>query len=483
MWPQLFGWGSPTSAPGFAGGMVEYGGPRRSGLLSRARRPALAPVNQEQMTPYTRAAPGGLVGPMGAPPPEPTVTAQGVLSPMAQQMTMPKPQGWGSQLFQGIADNRMPLLQLGAGLLDVAEGNGSWGQAAAGFQQARDAQDARSLQMEDVDYAREQRAAERKAKADREQWIASLPPDQQALARVAPDAIVDAQAPLSREAQAQMDYRVGRDQVGDQQWQAEMDMRRRQIAASGAADRPHRGFVKPTGRDAMIHQQYEGVYSSSQQALADLDRTEALIRELASKGAMGQPLDAAMRMRINRLTGSNPEARAAYEQLQSQVWPVVLKNLEGLAPVTQVELGQALSRTVNADMTPAAAIAEIQRMRRSAQRAQDIAGRGLDFIAQGGSYATGRNEAGQTWREALDTGNRAFDEQNPVAAAPASSGPAPPPSRGFLAEMIDNVLAGGAVGGSRIGTRTTDSQGFTYEKINGGPDSDRRNWKRVPNGR
>lgn len=195
--------------------------------------------------------------------------------------------------------------------------------------------------------------------------------------------------------------------------QAELD-RRNALNVAGmrltGANRPEGAspyWQRPSGRDQMMLQDYEGAVQNGRAALIGLDRLERLFGEMIQRDAQGRPLPASMRMSMSRLMQINPEARAAYEQIQSQVWPLVLQNLEGLAPVTEVELGQALARTVNADMTPEAAVAEIRRMRMESQRAVDLGLRAYDFVNEAGSLNTGRNAAGQNW---IEYSGQAFDD-------------------------------------------------------------------------
>lgn len=402
--------------------------PRRRGLLSRAAQYGAQPLEAEAQGPRT---------------------SQLSLMPQMTQQVQASP--W-TRIKEGINGIQpQTWFQIAGGLLDRAEGEGTWGQALGGIGTALEGQQDRALRQEDVDYTRGQRQQEAQQRQAREAWIASLPPDQQALARVAPDAIVGAQAPISREAQARIDYERERAKTADAQWEAghnldqqRLGLQRREIGGQNRS--PY--YAQPTGRDAAIFQQYEGVYGSSQEAINNLQRTKQLIQSMAQAGAMGQPVDAAMRFKISRLTGSNPEARALFENLNAQVWPVVLKNLEGLAPVTNVELSQAMQRTINADMTPASAIAEIDRLIQNAQRAQATAGAGLDFTSQGGSYATGRNAQGQTWREVLDATQKPFAG---VAAIPERAPTATQQQRpNDLASLIDSVLSPQRQPGSRI---------------------------------
>jgi hypothetical protein len=195
--------------------------------------------------------------------------------------------------------------------------------------------------------------------------------------------------------------------------QSELD-RRNALNVAGmrltGANRPEGAsqyWQRPSGRDQMMLQNYEGAVQNGRAALIGLDRLERLFGEMIQRDAQGRPLPASMRMSMSRLMQTNPESRAAYEQIQSQVWPLVLQNLEGLAPVTEVELGQALARTVNADMTPEAALSEIRRMRMESQRAVDLGLRAFDFSNEAGSLNTGRNSAGQNW---IEFSGGAFDE-------------------------------------------------------------------------
>lgn len=237
--------------------------------------------------------------------------------------------------------------------------------------------------------------------------------------------------------------------------QAALD-RRNAINVAGmrltGANRPEGAspyWQRPSGRDQMMLQDYEGAVQNGRTALIGLDRLERLFGEMIQRDAQGRPLPASMRMSMSRLMQINPEARAAYEQIQSQVWPMVLQNLEGLAPVTEVELGQALARTVNADMTPEAALAEIQRMRTESRRAVDLGLRAFDFANEAGSLNTGRNASGQNW---IEYSGGAFEGKNNQTRREEPRQAAPMP-------RIGDVIGG-----------------YRYR---GGDPADRRNWVRV----
>lgn len=194
----------------------------------------------------------------------------------------------------------------------------------------------------------------------------------------------------------------------------QMQVARAGRAPTGAGQGP--GYVRPSGRDAMMAQQYTTALQNGHEALTGLDNLEQLFSRLIERDAAGQPLPANMRRSLSRIAQTDPESRAILEQIDSQIWPLVLQNLQGLAPVTNVELSQAIQRTVNSDMTPEAIIGEVQRMRSAAQRGVDIGTRAYDFAGEAGSFTNGRDAQGRSWADVMG------EAYTPGARQPAGGG-------------------------------------------------------------
>lgn len=160
-------------------------------------------------------------------------------------------------------------------------------------------------------------------------------------------------------------------------------------------------WAPPSGRDMMIFEDYERAFRSGHDAIRSLRRARSLLQEMADRGGLSRGFDAAAIQRFNRFIQEDKEGRALYEQLTGELWPVVLQNLDGLAPVTEVELKLAIDRTPNPDWTPAGAINAIDEMILRAEQGVAVAGEGMDWISRNGSYASGRGADGRGWHDTL----------------------------------------------------------------------------------
>jgi hypothetical protein len=209
-----------------------------------------------------------------------------------------------------------------------------------------------------------------------------------------------------------------------------------EIDAAAALRSPY--FAQPNARDQQTYQSFQQAAQSGQTALSSLQRARALLVQLGEMGAMGQPIDAAQRMRIGRLIGDNQEARALYEQFTAEQWPLIVQSLQGLAPVSNIEISMAERASPNADMTLQGALGSIDALIARTQRTTDMAYAGLDWGSNSGSYSTGRDAQGRTW---ADVQRGVFEPQgqqtpniapaNPEGAmrgSGAAASPAPPPT-------------------------------------------------------
>jgi hypothetical protein len=154
-----------------------------------------------------------------------------------------------------------------------------------------------------------------------------------------------------------------------------------------------------------------------------------------------------------------------------------------------------MSSFANPNMTLEAAETLINQKVTESRRRVATADAAQRFAREAGGITGVNNKAGQNFGTFLaeDLGRQGLAGAVPPPASQEQSGRAEQPPVRDLASFIDRALTGrldGGLGniqsrnsGSRIGATTTDSQGFRYEKIKAGPDTDRSTWRRVPNGR
>lgn len=178
-------------------------------------------------------------------------------------------------------------------------------------------------------------------------------------------------------------------------WRFEVAARKAEADAAAPLRSPY--YRPMNSRDGMIYEEYESAARTAPQLLTSLYRARDLITNLAENNALGEPLDAAMRIQISRLTGDDPELAAQMEQLNSEIWPIIVANVQQLAPVGVIELQQATRAAPNANMQPQAAIATINGLIQATERTRNVALAGMDWAANNGSYQTGRNASGDTW--------------------------------------------------------------------------------------
>lgn len=306
-----------------------------------------------------------------------------------------------------------------AGAFLNAEGDP--GQAFTGVSQALQGQEQRRFQEEDQDYLQEARGRERRndrqAQEDRtrarESYTRALndptlsPEMRNAMIALGPDGYAQVMASQVQTADARAQASQFDRQLAFQGEQSALDRQAQlesaRISAYGRAnaDRPSgasSGWSRPTGRDSILMSDYESATGAARDLLnSGIPRLRALFGQMVQYDAQGRAIPASMRMTMNRFLERHPEQRAAFEQIESAIWPLVQEKLKGLAPITQFELSQAISRTPSGDWTPEAVFAELDNMERAARQTVELGTRAFDFTQEGGSLLNGRNAAGQNW--------------------------------------------------------------------------------------
>lgn len=310
----------------------------------------------------------------------------------------------------------------------------------------RRAQEAHGVQMGEAQYLQQLRQRAQTEWETRLRDPNLTPQDRTLLQAVGPEGYADAVvSQYQTQAQAQQSEINFNRQAGltREGWQFEAGQRAADRAARSAeidAAAPLRSpyFAQPNARDQQTYQSFQQAAQSGQTALASLQRARALLMQLGEMGAMGQPVDAAQRMRIGRLIGDNQEARALYEQFTAEQWPLIVQSLQGLAPVSNIEISMAERASPNADMTLQGALGSIDALIQRTQRTTDMAYAGLDWGANSGSYSAGRDAQGRTWADVQRGVFEPQGQQTPSTApanresamrgsGPAAS-PAPPPT-------------------------------------------------------
>jgi hypothetical protein len=506
MWPEnpfMFGgWGSP-SVPGYGGGMIiQLGGSGGAGgLLSRARRPRQPPgmaAQQIQGLPTLDASsltPSLPMSRRGGPQQMQPLGAQPIDMPNVQdfqnqplpQFTQPK-QGWGSQLYQGVYDNRMPLLQLGAGLLDVAEGAGTWSDAARGFQGAREAQDAKALQQEELDYVRGERSRmgdeRQRAKAEYDRIIAdpNVPPDVKAAVRAAgPSGLADIMNSqvVTAAQKAEIEGRNAALAQDESQFTRDQQFRAEQGSLDRAAQNRGLGLEFGMGR---YFQSQDAEFLGDQTALSaqiqsvglpsllNVQQTIGEARKIG--GVAGQPIGANDRVTLGRLFNGSGPGRPTLEVWRAQVLTPALESMRGLGAMTEKEFEAAMSSFANPNMTLEAAETLIKQKVAEARRRIATANITQQFAREANGITGVNNKAGQNYGTYLA---QELERQGLGGAVPPSNAPpAPSQQQGprDLAGVIDNVLsAGGRASGG--GQRIQTPQNWTPQRMAAIPPRDR----------
>jgi hypothetical protein len=244
-------------------------------------------------------------------------------------------------------------------------------------------------------WMQQERQRETQMRGRYEEWVANLPPDQQQAARVNPEAAYG----VFMEAEAARNAPI----TPYQQAQLDIERRGQDIAARNAriGSRPEGAgpnWMRPNGRDQMLMEDLGTATNAARQLVnSDIPRLRDLFGRMIQRDAQGRPLPASMRMTVGRYLQLHPEERAAFEQIESAIWPLVQQRLEGLAPITQFELGQAIARTPSSDWTPQGVMEELDNMERAARMTMDLGTTAFDFQHEAGSLTTGRDASGRSW--------------------------------------------------------------------------------------
>lgn len=344
----------------------------------------------------------------------------------------PRRGGLFGRMGQAVTPDRMMIA--GAALRDLGTGRaGALDQTIQSLQEQAQTQWERQRAEQQDAWQSEQQGRQRSIWGAQDRIAATAPPEQRDLVTADPGAFIQ-----QRGARDQYAWQRNYDNTNPeaitpyQQAQLDLGIRGQNISAANAsraagAGGQGPGYVRPNGRDAIMGQQYTTALQNGLEALQGLDNLERLFGQLIERDAAGQPLPASARRSLSRIAQTDPESRAILEQIDSQLWPLVLQNLEGLAPVTNVELSQAIQRTVNSDMTPEAIVGEVRRMRAAAQRGVEIGTRASEFGGEAGSYMNGRNAAGQTWAQVLQDAYGASAPRQPDGGP--GGGPVTPPAQ------------------------------------------------------
>lgn len=483
----------------------------RRGLLSRARTP-LQQVPQEQMAPGQYAL-GPMVQPYQQPPqgqtpiasvqPE-TLQTQGYQLPaMPQQVQAPQRSGF-RQFGDFVSENRQPLMAFGAQLLD---GQG-YGAGVNAFQGQQDRSEAKALQQEELGYMRGERKEvgdeRRRMRAEYERVLAdpNVAPDVKAAVRAAGPGgmseILGTQV-MSAGDKARIEWEGQRARVSDEQWRSEYGQRERQIGATNRGLNLEFGMGRYTqAADAELLQQQVALSAQIQSvglpSLLNVQQTIAEARKVG--GVAGQPLGTNERVTLGRLFNGSGPGRPTLEVWRAQVLTPALESMRGLGAMTEKEFEAAMSSFANPNMTLEAAETLMSQKLAEARRRVATADVMQRFAMESNGITGRTNKAGQNFGTYL---TEELDRMGlggavpPVSREEEQAAPKGPPPVRDLASFIDRALTGrldGGLGnaqprnaGSRIGATTTDSQGFRYEKIRAGPDTDRSTWRRVPNGR
>lgn len=312
--------------------------------------------------------------------------------------------------FQGVMEN--PMFLQGMALLGNAQNGGNWGGAARDMmainqQHQQGVRQQRQDQRDNALWGRQQTAwtQEDRQRAD---WEAAInretdPQRQATLRALGPQGFGDW---MAGEQQRAFQTQLQHDTQQFQATQGDLD-RRNAVQVAGmrltGANRPEGagpGWQRPNGRDTMQMEDLGSATNAARQLVnSDIPRLRDLFSRMIEYDAQGRPLPASMQQTVNRYLQRHPEERAAFEQIESAIWPLVQQRLAGLAPITQFELGQAIARTPSANWTPQGVMEELDNMERAARLTIDLGQTGYDFQGEAGSLTTGRDAQGRSWMD------------------------------------------------------------------------------------
>lgn len=331
--------------------------PRR-GLLSRAAEMTapspMTPTNTPQLTQslpqmLPQSAPG-IPGAPGGP-------------PQVQQTS------WNDRLTETLGN---PLFQTGLAMWTAGMPNGGGPQAAMRNvmqiqqQHAMRQRQQRSDQREDEQLGawREDRQRVQDQRGRYEQWVSSLPPEQQAAARVNPEAAFEAfsqqqamaNAPITPFQQEQLRL----EELGIQETAAA-----RRAAASDAS---RYGRVQYQTDIRRLASMGEAVNFAQVSVLPRLQRAEQIVARLSEIGGMDNPLSADRRIQLSQLGQFSQEARGLLQELRRIQTEFTVEDARKLAPVSNTDFGRLQEINVNGNMTVDAAYRILQSMRQGVER-------------------------------------------------------------------------------------------------------------------
>lgn len=385
---------------------------------------------QAPQLPSLTAAPNGQ--PMG---PDPFAPAP--IAPQAQAMPQMKegptqdpnaPQGFMARFSKGMANlPENPFWQLGTALLSNAENGGNWGAAFQDFGNTRDqrqrtANEQRRLAVaekrDDTMWNRQEQQF-----GSLEQWVSTLPPDQQAAARANPQAAhaaymemqAQANAPITpfQQAQLRLDERqlnetaAARRQAQAYQQSQDQWMRRFQ-GALGAADA---STVAEQG--ALVNRAVTTVRPILQEMRSIIERYPSI---------MGSWINTNDRTQLVRLAGGDPERLAAMERFQGLATQLTLPQLEMLRPATNLDFERVRSTVADPQMSQRGALAYLDSQLQELDRSLAVQNSQGQWIAQYGSLSL-PNETGQTWAQTVnDAPFMQYNSRSPESIGGGSAG-------------------------------------------------------------
>lgn len=528
------GMGGGYGAPGFGvfGALSRLGG--RPGAMP-AGRGALPPVAQIQgaISPYSlpqtprpqfmspmaplaaqRGETQRLAQPAGFGLPDLSRDAPaGPLAPVANAPNTPKQGGvmgalnrFGAQLNQRTGFEGQDWLRLGLGLMAAGEeGGGGWGAAAETFGAVQDGARGRRFENEQMDAWREETARQRalferttqredredRTDQEREAWIAGLPEEDRALARLFPEEYMARNRPADPMITADgiaIDPRTGKQlyQVPDivtEDEQLQRDLVRAQIDKARQGDEPpiSKQFQNLDARQ--IYDLNVAAQELQNKGLPNLYTLRDNVQRAIDEAAVGLPVDAKSRMTLDRVFNGSSGNRAALETWNARILQPAIAMFAGTGPLSNKEVEMALQAMSNPNMTAQASLELLNERIATAERQARTAQLATQFFQQNGGLTGRVNAEGQdypTWLQAQLRGGAPPAQPTaptPPPPAPVGRGGAPGPVGGSGGRgRSPQSAAPAAPGGPKPGA-VVDGWRF-----NGGDPADRANWTRVRRG-
>mgnify|MGYP001809905200 CR=1 FL=1 len=440
--------------------------------------PAQAP--QQQQTPYNPnwAATLGTSQPQAqpmqpaAPPPQrrrapapisftpqnaqalPTTGTEMMAAP-GQSQAQVRPPSWSERLGTW---SESPLLQIGLSLLGNADNGGDWGAVGQDLRQfGQDRTQRQRQENEDrrlrVQEGREDTMWGRSEDQNRrlEQWVSSLPPEQQTAARANPQAAHAAFMEMDAQARAPITpYQQRQLQLEERQLADQRAARAQQMAYQNNNDQWQRRFMSTLGAaDAgSVAEQGALVRQGITQVRPIIAEMRSIVEQYPD--IMGSWINTNDRTQLVRMAGGDPARLAAMERFQGLATQLTLPQLEALRPATNLDFERVRATVADPQMSQRGALAFFDSQLQAIDRASAVSDSQGQWIMRYGSLSL-PNENGQTW-----------------ATANASS-----PFMQFNPTTPDSIAGAGREGAPRRGDVV---DGYRF---NGGNPADRRNWVRV----